>query len=252
MQIGYQLSSITPYLQNEEELRASLKKISALGYRDVQLQGVSTAIAPETVADALFDAGLNCIALQVDWPDGFGACPEKYIDLALKCGAKYLTFAIIPWEITTVEALDAFAVTVCAVHKSVTAAGLIFAFHPIGPDFRMIDGEPVYERLMRQLPESMQLTFCVHSTFGTPVHYTEVLEKYAGRSDLVHFKDSILLSDGKAQLMPIGAGRTDWQPVADACAAAGAKWVFAEQERWEKDAFECAADSLSYLNSLNF
>ena len=105
---------------------------------------------------------------------------------------------------------------------------------------------------MGMMPDDMQLTFCVHSTFGTPVHYTEVLDKFAGRMDLVHFKDSILLPDGKPQLTPLGAGRTDWQPVAEACVKAGAKWVFAEQERWEKDAFECAADSLAYLNSLKF
>ena len=252
MKTGYQLSSITPYLQTEEELRASLKKIAALGYRDVQLQGASTDIPPAVIADALKDAGLNCIAVQVDYPDGFGACPEKTIELATACGAAYLTFAIIPWEITTAEGLNAFAKTVCDIHEKVTAAGLIFAFHPIGPDYRLMDGVPVYERLMEQLPASMQLTFCVNSCLDSVVSWQDVLTKYAGRVDLVHFKDSILLPDGKPQLMPLGAGRTDWQPIAEACVKAGVKWLFAEQERWQKDAFACAADSLAYLNTLNF
>ena len=252
MKIGYQLSSITPYLQTEEELRASFKKIAALGYKDVQLQGVPVDISFTAVADALKNAGLTCIAVQEDFPDGFGADPEKYIERAKVCGAKYLTFALIPFDIDTVEKLEAFAEVIRGIYKKVTDAGLIFAFHPIGPDFRLLDGVPVYERFMGMMPEDMQLTFCVHSTFGTPVHYTEVLAKFASRMDLVHFKDSILLPDGKAQLMPLGAGRTDWQPVAEACAKAGAKWVFAEQERWEKDAFECAADSLAYLNTLTF
>ena len=252
MKTGYQLSSITPYLQTEEELRISLKKIAALGYRDVQLQGVSTDIPSTVIAEALQDAGLNCIALQVDYPDGFGACPEKAIDLAVACGAKYLTFAIIPWDIDDVDGLNTFAKTVCDIHTKVTASGLIFAFHPIGPDFRLMDGVPVYERLMAQLPDSMQLTFCVSSCFGSTVTWQEVLTKYADRVDLVHFKDSILLPDGKAQLMPLGAGRTDWQPIAEGCVKAGVKWAFAEQERWQKDAFECAADSFNYLTTLDF
>ena len=252
MKTGYQLSSITPYLQTETELRASLQKIAALGYRDVQLQGVSAEIPDSVVADALRDAGLNCIALQVDFPDGFGDYPEKAIDLAVACGAKYLTFAIIPWDIDDVDGLNAFAKTVCEIHEKVTTAGLIFAFHPIGPDFRLMDGVPVYERLMAQLPDSMQLTFCVSGCFDSTVTWQEVLEKYAGRVDLVHFKDSILLPDGKPQLMPLGAGRTDWQPIAEGCVKAGVKYAFAEQERWQKDAFECAADSLDYLNTLKF
>lgn len=252
MNIGYQLSSIAPYLKTEEDLRTSLQKIADLGYRDVQLQSVPDEIPNAVIADALKSAGLTCIAIQEDYPDGFGAYPEKYIERALACGARYLTFAIIPRDIDTAEKLDEFAKAVCDIHKKVTDAGLIFAFHPIGSDFRSMDGVPVYERLMQRLPETMQLTFCVHSSFGSPVSYHEVLQKYKNRVDLVHFKDSILLADGTVQLMPLGAGRADWQPIAEACADAGVKWIFAEQERWLKDAFECAADSLAYLNSLKF
>lgn len=252
MKIGYQLSSITPYLQTETELRASLQKIAALGYRDVQLQGASAEIPDAVIADALREAGLNCVAIQVDYPDGFGICPEKAIRLAVACKAKYLTFAVIPKEIDTTDKLQTFAENICSIHKSVTKAGLVFAFHPIGPDFRLMDGIPVYERLMASLPDTMQLTFCVSSCFGSTVTWQNVLTKYTGRMDLVHFKDGILLPNGQLQLMPLGAGRTDWQPIAAACAAAGVKWAFAEQERWQKDAFVCAADSLNYLNTLIF
>lgn len=44
MKFGYQLSSITPYLQTEDDLRDSLHKIAAIGYTEVQLQGVSYTI----------------------------------------------------------------------------------------------------------------------------------------------------------------------------------------------------------------
>ncbi len=252
MKIGYQLSSITPYLQSESNLRASLKKISKLGYHDVQLQGASMDIPDAILADALKEAGLNCIAIQVDYPDGFGVHPERAIRRAISCGAKYLTFAIIPFDITTIEQLKGFAEVICGIHKKVIDAGLIFAFHPIGHDFRLMDGVPVYERFMSLMPESMQLTFCVSGCFGSTVTWQEVLEKYSGRTDLVHFKDSLQLPNGTSQLMPLGAGRTDWQPIAEACVKSGVKWAFAEQEKWQKDAFECAADSLSYLCTLEF
>lgn len=247
---GYQLSSITPYLADEEQMRASFQKIAEIGYRNVQLQGAPDDMDDSVIWEALDDAGLDCIALQVDYPDGFGADPERYIRRAVTCGCRYLTVAVIPWDIDTVEKLSAFAEKLKEICERVTKAGLIFAFHPIGPDFRLMDGVPVYERLMQQMPGEMQLTFCVHSVFGSTVTYGEVLEKYKGRVDLVHFKDSILLEDGKAQLMPLGEGRQDWKPVTEACEKAGVRWIFAEQERWNRDAFDCAKASWDYLQTL--
>lgn len=250
MNIGYQLSSVAPYLQDINSMREAFQKIAALGYKDVQLQGASLNIPDEDIARALKDAGLNCIATQEDYPFGFGDDPERYIKRAVVCGAKYLTFALIPREVDTLEKLEEFAGKIRAIYEKVKAAGLIFAFHPITPDFRMLGGVPVYERLMDLLPNDMQLTFCVYSAFGTEVTAAEVLEKFKGRVDLVHFKDGVPGPDGKAQLMPLGQGAHDWQPVFDLCKAAGVNYIFGEQERWQKDAFDCAADTYAYLHAL--
>lgn len=249
-EFGFQLSSIAPYLTTEEQIRSSLQKIAEIGYKAVQLQSVPDEVEDAVIRQALADAHLDCIALQVDYPDGFGEDPERAIRRALTCGCRYLTVAVIPWDVDSVEKLNAFAVKLNRIYELITKAGLIFAFHPIGPDFRLMDGVPVYERLMRQMPADMQLTFCVHSTFGSTVTYEEVLDRYKGRVDLVHFKDSILLEDGKVQLMPLGEGRQDWKPVAQACERADVKWIFAEQEHWTRDAFDCAATSFAYLQSL--
>ena len=166
------------------------------------------------------------------------------------CGCRYLTFALLPREADTPEKLERFAEKVRKIGEMVAGAGLIFAFHPIGPDFRQMEGTPVYERLMALLPPDMQLTFCVHSCLGSGISYAEVLEKFSGRVDLVHFKDSIRGRTASRALMPLGAGSVDWRPVASQCAAAGVRWIFAEQERWQKDAFVCAAESYAYMQGL--
>lgn len=53
MYIGYQLSSVTPYLQDVNSMREAFQKIAAIGYRDVQLQGASLDIPDEEIARAL-------------------------------------------------------------------------------------------------------------------------------------------------------------------------------------------------------
>ena len=113
-----------------------------------------------------------------------------------------------------------------------------------------MDGVPVYKRLMDLLPKEVQLTFCVYATFGSGTDYRQVLRDYAGRLVLVHFKDSLRKPDGNEQLTPLGEGSHNWQPIAAACESSGVKWVFAEQDQWDRDAFECSTVSFCYLNKV--
>ena len=79
----------------------------------------------------------------------------------------------------------------------------------------------------------------------------QILEKYAGRMDMVHVKDSITRADGAVQLMPLGEGEHNWQPILKDCVQAGAKYIFTDQENWDRDAFACSRSSLLYLQSLH-
>lgn len=251
MKFGYQLSSITPYLQTEKDLRDSLRKIAAIGYTEVQLQGASYDIPDSAVASALKESGLACVATQEDFPVGFENQPRRAIERALACGCKYLSFAKWPGLLTSQKELERYAEDLTPVCEAAKNSGLILSFHPIGPDFMPLDGVPMYKMLMECLPDSVQLTFCVSSCFGTGVEPAEVLKTYTSRVDLVHFKDVSIQSDGP-HLVPLGEGNTDWIPIAAACEQAGVKYIYAEQEHWDHDAFDCAATSLHYLQGLSF
>ena len=231
-------------------MRESLKKIAEIGYHDVQLQGVPIEIEDSVLANALKEAGLNCVATQEDYPLGFCENPEPRIARAVRCGAKYLCFALIPRAVNSVAALEDFAGKINKIAEKVQAEGMLFAFHPIGPDFRDMEGQPVYQRLLDLLPKSTQLTFCVSAAHSAGIDPLSVLAKYAGRVDLVHFKDDAPISATERHLMPLGQGTHDWLPILQACKDASVKYVFAEQERWLKDAFDCAKDSYDYLKSL--
>lgn len=249
MKFGYQLSSITPYLQTEGDLRESLGKIAAIGYTEAQLQGVPYDIPDNAVAAALRESGLACAAMQEDFPVGFDSQPRRAVERALACGCKYLSFAKWPGLLASREELARYAEALAPVCEMARNSGLILSFHPIGPDFMPLEGVPVYERLMERLPDSVQLTFCVSSCFGTGVEPAGVLKKFAGRVDLAHFKEVSVQPDGP-HLVPLGEGNTDWPSIAADCQEAGVQYVFAEQERWDRDAFDCAAASFRYLKKL--
>lgn len=250
MQLGIQMSSLTPYQQTVEGMRATFARVAEMGCRAVQLQGIPLEVPDSEIARALRENGLDCIATQEDYPMGFGAQPERYIARAVACGSRYLTCALVPFDVDTVDKLRAFGESMGKIGEQVAKAGLVFAYHPIGPDFRLMDGVPVYKRLMEMLPREIQLTFCVYASFGSGVDYRQVLKEYAGRVDLAHLKDSQPRQEGKEQLMPLGEGAHDWAPILQACQEAGVQWAFAEQERWDRDAFDCVSSSLRYLQGI--
>jgi Sugar phosphate isomerases/epimerases len=247
--LGIQLSSVAPYLHKTEHLKKSLARIAEMGYQYVNLQGISPEISDNQIAVILRENGLKSVAIQEDYPFGFGKDPDRAIERAIICGSKYLVFALIPPEVDTAERLKVFSSKLGAIYEKVIAADLIFSYHPIGSDFRYMGKMRLYEQLISLMPLDVQLTFCVHGSFGN-VAYAEVLKKYGDRIDLVHFKDSITLSDGGCQLMPLGEGEHNWKPILETCANAGAKYIFAEQETWDRDPFECAEVSYQYLRSL--
>ena len=231
------------------ERRKLVREHSTAGkrYRYVQLQGVPIEITDTIISNALSDTELSCIATQEDYPLGFGADPDRAIARAVRCGAKYLSCALIPRDVDSPDKLREFADKLRIIAAKVKAVGLTFAFHPIGPDMRDMEGKPVYERLMELLPDDVQLTFCIHAALSNGVDPLPILKKYAGRIGLVHFKDDAPQPDGTRHLMPLGSGVTDWAPILKGCSDAGVKYIFVEQERWLKDAFDCARDSYDYL-----
>ncbi|MFR1804664.1 MAG: sugar phosphate isomerase/epimerase family protein [Faecalispora jeddahensis] len=246
MQLGLQLSSLTPYLNGEENIASTLKKVADMGYRYVQLQGIPDETDNDFLADTLKQNGLLSVAVQADYSFGLEGHAEKIIERSVVCGAEYLSFALIPREVDSVQSLSDFAVKVRRIGENVEKAGLKFSFHPIGCDYALLDGIPRYERLLTLLPE-LGLTFCVSAAFSSPVRVEEVFEKFTGRIDLVHFKEYVTLSDGQRQLVPLGEGEHDWKLYYELCQKNHVPYIFAEQESWQGDAFDAVRASYHYL-----
>lgn len=136
------------------------------------------------------------------------------------------------------------------VHTLAKAKGIVLSFHPRRWDFRPLEGTPIYKRMLALLPGDAQLTYSVYSSLGAGSTPEEILQTYAGRVDLVHFKDRRKMSGNRDMLVPLGEGEVDWEPIAAACRKAGVKYIFTEQERWTRDPFDCAAASFRCLERL--
>jgi len=69
------------------------------------------------------------------------------------------------------------------------------------------------------------------------------IRRYGKRICMVHFKDA--LGD---TLVPAGQGDTDWTGVVEACLEAKVPYAFVEQERWDRDPYDCLQEAMDWLD----
>lgn len=244
MRLGVQVSSFKPYLQSEAEMRRSFEKIARMGCKMVQLQWIAGDVAPKAVAAALAEYGLESVSTQ-DTTDAVLKNWEYTLRLNRLCGSRHVCISGIPGGAGRGNALR-FAETAGRLARRLETEGMVLSFHPRMQDYAAPDGVSGVELLRRNLPETVRLGLDLYHAVRAGQDVEALLAAWRGRVDFVHCKD-YLPGETEPRLVPVGAGAIDWPPLLAACEKAGVPWVFAEQETWEKDAFECMEESLAYL-----
>ncbi|NHN35451.1 sugar phosphate isomerase/epimerase family protein [Paenibacillus agricola] len=246
--LGFQASSLKAFLTIPEDVLGTFRKLSDMGYRVVQLQWISPDVPDEFVADALRETRLTCVSTQ-DYYSVVSDNLGRFIQMNKLWNSCLMCVSGIPREKMSVEGLLAFSVELGQMADVLRENGLILTFHPRVSDYTCIEGRPAVDWLMDGMPDDAQLTIDFYSVVKAGLNPIKLLERYSGRVDMVHFKDSVILPDGRENLMPVGQGHIAWPEIFEACQKAGVKWGFAEQESWQKDAFICAHESYEYITS---
>ena len=120
--VGAQVSSLRPYLQTPQELRASLQKLADMGYRTVQMQWWNPEFEPELVAAAVRDAGLTCVSTQDLYTavrDDF----ERTVRLNVLCGSTCVCVSGIPAPVPDTASVLAFSAELAAMAARIAPLG---------------------------------------------------------------------------------------------------------------------------------
>lgn len=244
--IGYQISSLRPRLTTAEEVREALENLSAMGYKTLQVQWIHPSVPDEAVAEALREKGMVCLGVQDRYPavrEGW----DRMVGQNRLWGGTDLCISGIPAEDMTPSGLERYAKELTGMAERLAGEGMTLSFHPVWADYAPVEGASALDRLLELVPR-MGLTLCVYHAVKAGRDPVELLEQYQGRIGVVHCKDYRPGEEGDA-LTPTGQGVVDWPPILAACQRTGVACALAEQERWEKDPFLCARESLEYLKA---
>lgn len=246
MRIGLQISSLKPYIQTRGGVADTLRRVREMGYTDVQLQWTGADVPCEFIAEELERNQLACWGTQ-DYYDVVMARMDYEIRAAGLYGARYICVSGVPERYLSPEGLKAMAAELNRTQARLAERGIALTFHPRHMELVPMDGASATERLL-ELSPGVQLTLDIYQALMAGRDPAELMRRYAGRVDMVHFKDAAERRVG-APLTPVGAGALDFGPALRACAGAGVKIALAEQETWQGDAFDCMAQSLAYLRA---
>lgn len=265
--VGLQLYSVRKLLPNDYE--GTLKKLSAIGYREVEAAGFFGHSASDVKA-AMANAGLHCVSAHYPMPE-----LQKDMDGTLKY-AKELGLSYVICSVPSVAdpsklanypgGAGKYVLTADdwrwnaeqfnQIGKKFKAEGIQFGYHNHTTEFHDLGGGLVgFDVLLKDTdPTYVTLEMdCgwVSAAARNPVTY---LTKYPKRFSMLHIKDLKPPVAGKPASdrtsTILGKGTIDYKPIFAAAKKAYIKHYFVEQEEFDGDPMQELTADYEYLHTM--
>ena len=271
--VAVQLYSVRDEM--EKDFYGTIQKMKDLGYDGVEFAGLFGE-EPAKIKAFCAEIGIVPISAHVPYYDMLEN-PEKVLSDYAEIGCRYVVVPYLTEECR--PGTDGFAATVEGIRKigeAAKALRLQLLYHNHDFEFVTIDGEYALDVLYSTVPADIlktEIDTCWVNVAG--VNPAEYVEKYSGRSPVVHLKDFKKSGDNLGKLydligidddaqeeeeedafsfMPVGYGVQDIPAILAACENAGAEWVVVEQDSPAKNDTPLNSVKLSreYLKTLNW
>ena len=233
-----------------EDNTGTLKKIAALGYKEVESaaseKGYYYGFKPAEIKKICSDLGMTLRSGHVHYDDKW----QQTIDQALESGQQYLVVSVMPTAGQTVDNYKRTAEIFNKAGEACRKSNIAFGYHNHDSEFETDNGKVLYDVLLENTnPEYVKMEMdlgWVIVTGNDPLAY---FEKYPGRFPLWHLKDMDLKEKHSVEF---GKGGLNIKKMLQASKKAGMKYFFVEQEEYTGTAFDCLEANMNYLNKLSY
>lgn len=242
--LGVQLYTVRGEM--EEDVEATLERVAAIGYEEVEFAGYF-GHSPAEIRRMLERTGLKAPAAHVTEPLWNGTW-ARALDDAAEAGHEYVVIAWIPEQVR--PDLDGWRRTAALLSdagEQARAAGLRFAYHNHDFEFGEMEGRVPFDVFLEASdPELVEIEldfFWITHGGGDPVAF---LERWPGRVPMVHVKDRTTTGE----MVEVGRGALDWPRLLGLARRLGTRHFFVEHDR-PRRAFRSIETSYRYLSALD-
>ncbi|MBE7021113.1 MAG: sugar phosphate isomerase/epimerase [Ruminococcaceae bacterium] len=246
--IGAQLYTARDFLKTNEDFYKSMKKISEIGYKQVQASGVGISDAPyiRRVCDE-FGLEITCTHRPLD---NYINKLDEEIAYHKALGCKIAGLGGMPPEFRCEEKIMEFIEIMNGIHGKLKKEGLVLTYHNHSFEFIKYNGR----FMMDYLIEYGKFSFIVDTYWlaYAGINPADYIRKLGERTICVHYKDLAMADAKEVKMAPVGSGNLDWDKINLACEDAGVKYALVEQDICEEDPFLCLKKSYDFLSEKGF
>lgn len=252
--MAIQLYTLRDHIQNAEDFDKTLKRLSDMGVRDVQISGIGD-IPAEVQREILDRHGMKvCITHKsFDW------MKEDIDDVifhhkTIGCDAVGIGSAPGEGRGNSGNVLR-FISEAQDVAKKLKENGMTFNYHNHSFEFYRLDDhkdsmmEMLLEKTDPELFNFIPDVAWIHYAGADPV---EIMRRMKGRIKVLHFKDYVFDSEGKRHFVSLGKGVVDLKACYEAAKELEIPYIAYEQDNdWTGgDAFKATEESWEFMQSL--
>jgi sugar phosphate isomerase/epimerase len=233
-----------------KDFSGTLKMVAGLGYQQVEMcspkgyasLGFGSLVNMPTtdLKNIINDAGLTCPSCHFGFPELRDDIDDR-IQFAKDLGLKVMVCSTfwLPKTATLKDYLDA-ADTLNKSAEKINAAGMQAAFHNHDFEFATLDGQLIYDALMKEFdPKLVKMQFQTE-VINLGYKASTYFNKYPGRFISSHLSD--WTTDKKE--VPVGQGVIDWKEFFAAAKAGGVEYFYVEMD------MKTFKDSAQYVHKL--
>lgn len=260
----------------------TLRKVAEIGYRVVEVSQIP--MEGKNLAElerAREELGIEFAALSAQVDGAAGETPyavlndlERTVEDCQRLGTKMLRIGMLPMgELRSRQTVEDYAKRANEAAEALGEHGIALYYHNHHVEFAKMDGRHVLDILADAAP-AMGLEIDVHWVARGGLDPVRTLQKYAGRTAMVHLKDyriGALSDEGIAawesrdfaafmghfasvvQFAEVGEGNLDFASIVPTALDAGAQYLLVEQDQlYGRTVFEALATSHDNLVALGF
>ncbi len=264
MPMGFQIYGVRE--QASKNLDSTLKQVTALGYKRVELCsfhgyansgfGPLADMEPEQVHKEIEDAGLQCESCHFQFREFDPGMIDQSIAYATGLGLKYMIMSS-PKEGARDPSvpMDLWKWNFDHMNKvgeRIKTAGMQFGYHNHSNEWKKIGDTLVFDELLKSVdPKFVQLQMDLGGTVSSGHDPVAYLASNPGRFCSLHVKDAKSGQTGGGSL-ELGRGDVDWKRLFAASNKSGVKAYYVEMEvRPPNDPMKALEDSAAYLQKLS-
>ena len=185
--IALQIYSLRDIFMKDAE--KAIKEAAKMGYEGIEFFHYGEIAPAENLKKWLDEAGVFCVAHNVNWPDILPENIDKTLEYCKKLGTNRIIIGSAPTDqLDKRSKMQGLLDIILKAYEKAKAEGFEIGYHTHYTDFAVVDGINFWDRVLSNTPEDFQMildTGNCEAGGGNSMHY---LKKYPGRSMIVHLK----------------------------------------------------------------